>query len=147
MAATKRTKKPRIETPANTKRVRPIEGEFYFVIKIEPANAQTPIPRFGPRFVGTIHKAENTTALKGTDKRLLVVEKEPKWQSKRAFKFVVQDMNSDLDTLDLTKTALREKGDQWREDSVDVAIFRVVIGKDPTASPAGARRRKGKAKS
>jgi hypothetical protein len=128
--------------PARTTKVRPIEGEFYFVVKVEPVNLPPSPPVVAPMFVGTIHRAENsgTAAVTKVERELEVLN--PEWQSKRAFKFVVQDMNSDLDTLQLTRDALKTKGQQWLQTAVDHAILKVVIRKPGTASKAR-RRAKG----
>ena len=141
--AAKTTKRAAKTTkPAKTTKVRPIEGEFYFVIKVEPANLPPTPPVVSPWFVGTIHRAENsgTASVTKVERELEVLN--PEWQSKRAFKFVVQDMNSDLDTFQLTKNALKTKGQQWLQTAVDHAILKVVIRK-PGTTPKAKRRAKG----
>ena len=100
-----------------------IKGEYYFVVKIVPVNADEPMT---PQFVGTIHRANSAEArAAGT---LDVAVGSTTLTSNQAFRFVVQDLNSALDSFADAQCAIESReGKGWLSNATDYIVLKATI--------------------
>jgi hypothetical protein len=105
-----------------------LTGDYYFVVKVVPVNSPTMPPGLSPRTLVTYHKVTGPSHAGSASKVYEFEAMKAGYESEKAFRFEVLDLNEKLESLSAAQCALATKdGQLWLKDAIDHVILKMKV--------------------